>query len=104
MTSLGRTLVRGSAWMIGFRLLVSVNGNPPQDLDYAYRRNYPAVMYHDVRASYDITDDFNAYLGVDNVKNKMPPLGLSGTGGGSGMYDTRGRFFYAGLKYNFGSH
>jgi len=79
----------------------SVNGNPPQNLDYAYRRNYPAVMYHDVHASYDVTDDFTVSVGIDNVKDKMPPLGLTGTGGGSSMYDIRGRFFYAGLKYDF---
>ncbi|MEO8062538.1 MAG: TonB-dependent receptor [Pseudomonadota bacterium] len=77
-----------------------VNGDPPENEDWAYRRNFPAVMYHDVRAGYDINDDLNAYVGVDNVKNKVPPLGLTGTGGGSGIYEARGRFFYAGVKWS----
>ena len=79
----------------------SVNGDPPENPDYAYRKNYPAVMYHDLRGAYEFTDDFSAYLGVDNMLDKVPPLGLTGTGGGSGIYEARGRFWYAGLKVNF---
>jgi outer membrane receptor protein involved in Fe transport len=77
----------------------AVNGEPPENSDWAYRRDYPAVMYHDVRAGYDFTDDINAYMGVDNVKNKVPPLGLTATGAGSGIYEARGRYFYAGIKW-----
>jgi outer membrane receptor protein involved in Fe transport len=85
----------------------SVQGRPPQNADYADRRYYPSVVYHDVRASYDFTDSLNAYVGIDNVADKVPPLGLGSglllTAEGGGIYDARGRFFFAGAKYNFGS-
>ena len=40
-------------------------------------------------------------MGVDNVLNTLPPLGLTGVGGGSGIYSNRGRFFYAGVIARF---
>jgi outer membrane receptor protein involved in Fe transport len=79
----------------------SVGGNPPQDADYADRKYYPEIFYHDVRAGFDITEDVNAYVGVDNVSNRIPPFGLTGAGGGSGIYESRGRFYYAGFKVGF---
>ncbi|HLA71937.1 MAG TPA: TonB-dependent receptor [Steroidobacteraceae bacterium] len=79
----------------------SVGGNPPQNADFADAKYYPEVFYHDVRAAYDITDDVNAYVGVDNLANRIPPFGLTGAGGGSGIYESRGRFFYAGFKIGF---
>jgi hypothetical protein len=48
----------------------------------------------------DVTKDFNFYLGVDNLTNTKPPLGLTGIGAGSSIYDVRGRFFYAGASPN----
>jgi outer membrane receptor protein involved in Fe transport len=81
--------------------LFEVGGRPPQNADYAEKRYYHGLFYHDVRAAMDVTDRVNAYLGVDNVANKVPPLGATGTGAGSGIYDTRGRFFYAGVKLAF---
>lgn len=81
--------------------LFSLNGEPPRDLDYGDRRYYPNVYYHDIRAGYDLSDSLNLYLGIDNIEDKVPPLGLTGTGEGSGIYESRGRFVYAGLKYNF---
>jgi outer membrane receptor protein involved in Fe transport len=79
----------------------SVGGNPPQNADYADRKYYPEIFYHDIRASYDVRDDINAYLGVDNLSDRVPPLGLTGTGEGSGIYDVRGRFWYAGVRVSF---
>jgi outer membrane receptor protein involved in Fe transport len=79
----------------------SVGGNPPQNADFTDAKYYPEVFYHDVRAAYDITDDVNAYVGVDNLANRVPPFGLTGAGGGSGIYESRGRFFYAGFKIGF---
>ncbi|MEJ0086090.1 MAG: hypothetical protein WDO72_10430 [Pseudomonadota bacterium] len=43
----------------------------------------------------------NAYLGVDNLTNRIAPFGLTGTGEGSGIYESKGRFAYAGVKVNF---
>jgi outer membrane receptor protein involved in Fe transport len=88
----------------------SVGGQPPQNLDWADRRYYPTVIYHDVRASYDFGAALNVYVGVNNLTDKQPPLGLAGTGaaagnnvGNSGIYDARGRFFFVGAKYNVGA-
>jgi outer membrane receptor protein involved in Fe transport len=54
-----------------------------------------------VRAAYDINDSWNVYLGCDNITDEIPPLGLTGTGEGSGIYDVRARYFYAGVKVQF---
>ena len=78
-----------------------VQGRPPQNADYADRRYYPSIIYHNIRAAYDFSNSMNAYFGIDNLANKQPPLGLTGTGGGSGIYDVRGRFFYAGAQIKF---
>jgi len=79
----------------------SKQGRPPENSDVAEQRFYPAVVYHDVRLGFDLNRDFNFYMGVDNVFNRLPPLGLTGVGGGSGIYSNRGRFFYAGATARF---
>ena len=79
----------------------SVNGDPPQNEDYAEIEKYPSVFYHDIRVGLDATERFNFYLGVDNVTNRMPPYGLTGIGAGSGIYDNRGRYFYTGIVAKF---
>lgn len=78
-----------------------VNGQPPQNPDYAPIVKYPAVSYHDFRLAVDAGDRFNFYIGVDNVFDKMPPYGLTGVGDGSGIYDVRGRYFYTGFVAKF---
>jgi len=40
-------------------------------------------------------------MGIDNLTNKEPPLGATGIGGFSSVYDNRGRFFYAGAIAKF---
>ena len=88
----------------------SLNGLPPQNEDFAEIMNYPDVFYHDIRFDVDVSEKYNFYLGVDNVGNKMPPLGLTGVGnglntatgrGGAGIYDVRGRYAYAGFVAKF---
>ncbi|MGA9583205.1 MAG: TonB-dependent receptor [Allosphingosinicella sp.] len=79
----------------------SINGQPPQNADYADIIYYPAVFYHDARFSIDVTERFNFYMGIDNILNRMPPFGLTGVGGGSGIFDNRGRNFYAGVIAKF---
>ncbi|MEG8027004.1 TonB-dependent receptor domain-containing protein [Sphingomonas aerolata] len=79
----------------------SLNGQPPQNTDYATAEKYPAVTYHDIRASYDVSELFNAYFGVNNVSNKQPPFGVTGVGAGSAIYDNRGRFGYIGVTARF---
>ncbi len=75
-----------------------LNGQPPQNADYAPIRKYPSVSYHDIRLGVDVNEKFNIYGGVDNLGNQQPPYGLTGVGGGSGIYDNRGRYFYLGIE------
>ncbi len=79
----------------------SVQGRPPENADFAEIKKYPARWYHDVRLGADITKDYNFYLGIDNLTNTKPPLGLTGIGAGSSIYDVRGRFYYAGVVAKF---
>ncbi|MFL6726202.1 MAG: TonB-dependent receptor domain-containing protein [Sphingomicrobium sp.] len=79
----------------------SSQGRPPQNADYADRRFYPSVFYHDVRLGIDVGPKYNFYMGVDNLTDAKPPLGLTGIGGGSGIYDNRGRFYYTGVVAKF---
>ena len=81
--------------------IFSVNGNPPQNEDFFEHKFYPARWYHDVRLAIDVTKMYNFYLGVDNLTDTKPPFNASGIGGGSAIYDSRGRFFYAGFKAQF---
>ncbi len=79
----------------------SLQGRAPENLDYAPIQFYPEVMYHNLRVDYDISEKFNMYLGVDNITEKLPPLGLTGVGAGSGIYDVRGRYGYVGFVAKF---
>jgi outer membrane receptor protein involved in Fe transport len=74
---------------------------PPNDTDWADRRYYPSIVYHDLRVGINVGTDLNFYVGVDNVTNRQPPLGLTGVGAGSGIYNIRGRNFYAGFRARF---
>ena len=85
----------------------SLQGRAPENADYADVRKYPSVLYHNLRFQYDLDSihgvgkSWQLYAGIDNVFDKHPPLGLTGIGAGSAIYDFRGRTFYAGLKANF---
>lgn len=79
----------------------SINGLPPQNTDYAEVKYYPDVTYHDIRLGVDVNDNFNLYVGVDNVFDRVPPYGLTGVTDGSGIYDARGRYGYVGVRANF---
>ncbi|HEX8669186.1 MAG TPA: TonB-dependent receptor [Allosphingosinicella sp.] len=97
MRYLGKMLLNTAEYEFFF----SKQGREPSNPDWAERRFYPSIFYHDVRLSYDVGKDFNFYLGIDDVTNRRPPLGASGIGGGSGIYRNIGRFFYAGAVAKF---
>lgn len=78
-----------------------LNGQPPQNTDYAPVKKYGVAYYQDLRGEIEVNDQFNFYLGVDNVTNKKPPFGLTGVGEGSGIYDVRGRYGYVGFVAKF---
>jgi len=76
------------------------DGNPPTNPDFTEEVWYPDAFYHSIRINAEIKDKFNFYMGVDNMFDKKPPLGLLGTAGGD-PYDTIGRYFYAGAQVEF---
>lgn len=80
---------------------LSYQGRPPQNADAFPQLYYPEIYYSDVRVEFDIEDEYEFYFGVDNVFNRLPPLGLTGVGGGSAIYNNVGRYFYAGLVAEF---
>jgi outer membrane receptor protein involved in Fe transport len=47
-----------------------------------------------------VNDRFQFYMGVDNLFDTAPPLGLLGTGAGD-PFDAIGRYFYAGATVDF---
>jgi outer membrane receptor for ferrienterochelin and colicin len=95
-----------SMWVNAFENYNSLNGLPPQDEDYASPRKYPAVFYHDLRFDWRLDGgsgfgrDMNFFVGVDNVFDRNPPLGLTGTSTDA-IYNIRGRNFYAGFRAKF---
>ena len=91
----------GKQVLFNYEDTYSLQGEPPQNADYADTRYYPSTMWQDIRFGYDINDDLNAYIGCENFTDEAPPLGLTGAGEGSGIYDPRGRYFYAGVKFAF---
>lgn len=79
----------------------SVQGRDPQDADSYDIAYYPATFLHDVRLQLDATKKFSFYLGVDNLIDTKPPLGTTGAGFGSAIYDNVGRRIYAGITAKF---
>jgi outer membrane receptor protein involved in Fe transport len=77
-----------------------VGGRPPTNPDFAERQFTGSIMYHDIRVNYRMKDSLNLYFGVDNLTDEDPPLALTGTGAGSGIYPAEGQFFYGGLTWN----
>ncbi|GAB5382134.1 MAG: TonB-dependent receptor [Aliiglaciecola sp.] len=67
-----------------------------------------AQVYHDVSLSYNATDTLLIRAGINNLLDETPPLIGQGTKyGGTGIntfsaaYDVVGRYYYAGLTWNF---
>lgn len=74
-------------------------GRPPTNADAFPQLYYPEIYYSDIRGEFDVNDEFEFYIGVDNLFNRLPPFGLTGVGDGSGIYNNTGRFFYAGFNF-----
>jgi outer membrane receptor protein involved in Fe transport len=106
----------GPMYVTAYESFNSLNGLPPGNSDAFDVRRYSGVMYHDLRFQWDISGgnsilsgilpegdrtNLRFYFGVDNVFDKLAPLGLTSTGVGSAIYDFRGRTFYAGIRARF---
>ena len=91
----------------------SLNGLPPGNADFADILEVPVITYHDLRLEWNIpngaglANGLRFYIGVDNVFDRHPPLGLMATGAGpgavgnAGAYDIRGRTFFSGFRARF---
>lgn len=90
----------GKATIGAFENYFSVQGRDPVNPDFTEERFYPDAFYHSIRLNAEVADKLNFYVGVDNLFDKKPPLGLLGTAGGD-PYDTVGRFLYAGAQVEF---
>jgi len=91
----------GKQYIGTFESQNATNGLPPTNIDQYADPFYPKVIYHNARLGIDIRPGTEFYIGVDNAFDKEPPLGLTGIGAGSGIYDNRGRYFYSGIKVGF---
>lgn len=91
----------GKQYVAPYAATHSVNGQAPTDPFYSDIAYYPNVFIHDVRFQMDVNKKYNFYVGVDNLFDKLPPLGTTGAGFGSAIYDNVGRSFYAGFVAKF---
>jgi len=82
----------------------SYQGRPPTNADLTQEVWYPAVLYHaarlDIKVPQGGKDKFDFYIGMDNIFDSKPPLGLLGTAGGD-PFDSIGRYVYAGATVDF---
>ncbi len=76
--------------------MLLIEADERKDLQSPYKA--PSVRYHDLQGSYSFAE-FKIYGGINNIDDVEPPVGLSGTGGDSGIYSTLGRSFYLGVNY-----
>ena len=79
----------------------SHQGRAPTNADAFPVKNYPAVFYHDIQLGFSVEDKLRFYAGVDNIRDQLPPWGLTGTGAGSGIYPVTGRYFYGGVRVRY---
>ncbi|KQM91474.1 hypothetical protein ASE70_15440 [Sphingomonas sp. Leaf22] len=80
---------------------IGFQGRLPQNLDDFSVPFYPDVLYIGAKLGFDVGERSNFYIGVDNLTDRLPPLGATGTGAGSAIFDNVGRRFYAGATARF---
>jgi outer membrane receptor protein involved in Fe transport len=78
---------------------VSTTNNPTINYNHM-----PGAFYLDLGARYSVTDGITAFVKVDNVFNKDPaaaPQTNTGLDVNPALYDTIGRIYRAGFRFNF---
>ena len=76
-------------------------GREPQNMDDFDIPFYPSVFYMDFKLGLNINEGSNFYIGVDNLTDRLPPLGSTAIGGGTAIFEPLGRKFYAGIQAKF---
>lgn len=69
------------------------------DLQDPFRTS--STMFHDIQGRYMLSENIQLFAGINNVAQKFPPLGLSGAGTGSAIFDNIGRFYYGGVRLTY---
>jgi outer membrane receptor protein involved in Fe transport len=64
------------------------------------KHKLPASTLHNVRLTYDLSEEANVYFGVNNVSDK-DWLGTPGASMGGSTYPISGRGYYAGVNFSF---
>ncbi|WP_137899551.1 TonB-dependent receptor [Sphingomonas sp. 2SG] len=80
---------------------IAFQGRPPQNLDDFSTPYYPDVLYIGMKLGFDVGERSSFYIGVDNLTDRLPPLGATGIGAGSAIFDNIGRRMYAGVTARF---
>ena len=88
----------GKQTVFSWETQFSHQGRQPTNGDVIADPWYPDIVYHDVQLGLKVGDQYRLYVGVDNLTDELPPLGATGTGAGSGIYNSIGRYFYAGVR------
>jgi len=106
MRYIGPQIIPGPTVATTYENLNPLNGQAPLNLDVYDINTYPSVVYHNLRFDLRVTPEasrrsLNFTFGIDNVANKIPPLGTTATGGNTAIFDFRGRSFYAGIRANY---
>jgi outer membrane receptor protein involved in Fe transport len=95
----------------GNQYIVCSAGNCPVR-SAAEANNYPTIdynhmkgaLYWDIGGSYKLTPKLTAYFKIDNLFNRDPtpsPQTNTGLDANPALYDLLGRFYRAGIRYNF---
>ena len=74
----------------------SRNGVVRTDADPFYSNS---EIFHDLYVSYELKEGITGFIGVNNVLDNEPPRTISFQQ--AGHYDTKGRYFYAGVSARF---
>jgi outer membrane receptor protein involved in Fe transport len=99
-------LVTGPTAATTYENLFPLNGQAPLNSDVYDIPYYPSVLYHSIRFDFKVSGDgnsdgFNFFGGIGNLTDRVPPLGASAATSTSGIFDARGRNFYAGFRGKF---
>jgi outer membrane receptor protein involved in Fe transport len=89
---IGRQTIGAFEQQFGF------NGQPALNPDLTNERFYRPALYHNARIDFSLNNQFSMYLGINNITDRLPQFGLTGTGNADGIFNNIGRAFFAGIR------